>query len=409
MIVDDLQRREAPGDSIELSARLRWTGREERLRLTLPSELAAPAGDASPFLPLPLLLAMRVHEDLEIDGAVSPRLLGASEEVQRIYHGWDLSLRPAAIRVAAERAPAVSGSRAGCFFSRGVDSMYSAARARGADERLDVLLFCRDMDPVQDERVQAQEAELARSAAARLRLPLAICTAKLRPISDPVINWDEGHGAGLATLGLAAGGGLRRLDFPSWGDSESLGPAGSHPALDPLFSTEAVEIRHDLMRNRVEKVGWLATNRPELLPDLKVCFVENRPDNCGRCRKCIWTMACLRVHGALEAADAFPDEIDVARVRSLRLSSRRLRILWLQTLRALPADDPLRDAIGRALRRSARPTLRERLRGRRAWRSAHASGDFHLLPPPWDNGPSGFARQDTNQAVELLWRGRPYP
>ena len=36
MIVDDLQRREAPADSIELSARLRWTGREERLRLTLP-------------------------------------------------------------------------------------------------------------------------------------------------------------------------------------------------------------------------------------------------------------------------------------------------------------------------------------------------------------------------------------
>jgi len=403
VIIDDLRSESQEGDVVR-AARIRWTGGELRLRVRMPEAASGPAGDASPFLVAALLPAMRRHEDLQVEGAVSPQLLGGCEEAQALYHAWDLSLRLCTVHAAEVAAPPQPAGRAdGSFFSRGVDSMYSAIAGR--ERPLGGLVFCSDLDPIHSPPVQANERELASEAADMLGLPLTVVSSNVRELAEPILDWSDAHGAGLAFLALSLGGGFRRITIPSWGDYESLVPCGSHPLLDPLFSAELVEVEHDAtVLGRLEKVGALIRDRPDLLPLLKVCFRIDGTGNCGRCVKCLWTMSCLHAHGALEAATMFPPEIDVDLIGQLRLGARTQRISWGQVCRALAPDDSVRSAIERALRRTATPTLRERVRGR--FRPAER---LDLLPPPWYQGASAFGRHDTNAAVSVLRDGRPYP
>ena len=65
---------------------------------------------------------------------------------------------------------------------------------------------------------------------------------------------------------------------------------GSHPALDPLWSTETLEFVHDgCEATRIEKVALIA--EPDVaLKFLRVCGEDhNGAYNCGWCEKCIRT------------------------------------------------------------------------------------------------------------------------
>lgn len=140
MLVDDLRSRDLEYD-VERSVRMRWDGGELRLWFRVPADSAAPADDWSPFLAATLLAAMRRHEDLELDGPVSPRLLRRSELIQSAYEAWDPGARRCRVRVAGAtptrpRAPGIA-----CFFSRGVDSTFSATTNRVEPGPLTHLVF----------------------------------------------------------------------------------------------------------------------------------------------------------------------------------------------------------------------------------------------------------------------------
>lgn len=404
MVVDDIRLKDVGGRLLR-SARFRSRKGEFRLAVGVPRDFAADPADATPFLPVALLLAMRVAEDLRLEGPVSRRLLEATERLQRTYHSWDVSLRAA--QVEAESCEALPrGTGSGCFFSRGVDSLYAAARRTAAAGELTHLVFCTTLEPIHDEQVRGEEERLADESASRLGLPLVLTTTNIRALTGNLIGWGDLSGAGLAMLALSLAGGMRRMVVPSTLDVRSLGAWGSHPMLDPLFSTEAVEIEHDWIdRGRLGKIGWLVENRPDLLPCLKVCFHANRPDNCGHCQKCTLTMACLRAHGALEQATSFPDELLIGDVARARMVAGQVRIWWNEVYWALDEDDPLRGAIRQGLQRSTHPTPRQLFS---AWRAQLLRRPVPL-PPPWSISSEGFTRHETNSRIALYARGRPYP
>jgi hypothetical protein len=125
--------------------------------------------------------------------------------------------------------------------------------------------------------------------------------------------------------------------------------------LDGMFSTDELEVYHDAPATRPAKVAWLARERPELLPYLKVCFHEDRSDNCGRCPKCLTTMLSLEAAGALGLATGFPREIDRAALAELDVSGLQPReefreIEWRLGERGA---DPLAGLVADALRRGA--------------------------------------------------------
>jgi hypothetical protein len=358
VIVDRLETRESEG-TVARAARFRWNGGEARVAVEVPAELAGDPDDASPFLPLALLPTMRRGEDLVVDGPVSPRLLRGSTRARELYRAWSPPLHESAIEVAEERECVRRSSEIGCFFSRGVDSTYSAAVPREYPGPLSRLVFVAGLAPEHDAQVGAEEVRRARVAAERIGLPLSVLSVNLLDAVMPAIgNLDDITSPMLALAGLAVGGDLGTVLIPASDSSETLGPFGSSPVLDPLFSTEAVTIENDgVAHGRVAKGLWLARERPDLLAELKVCFHENRPDNCGRCAKCLLTMATLRAAGALRAAHQFPDEVDLAAIRERPIRMFQPRADWAAL--ALAVDDgrdpELHAAILEALAHPNRP------------------------------------------------------
>jgi hypothetical protein len=352
MLVSALETR-ALDDAVERSAVFSWRGGERRISIAVAPDLAGDPADASPFLPLALLPAMRCGEDVVVDGPVSPRLVRGAHQVVELYHAWAPELRPAAIEVADERAPADGGAGVACFYSCGVDSTYSAAVPRSYPGPLDRLLFIDGFDPNLDREVMREEIRSAAVGAERLGLPLAVLRTNLHDMTRLFVsNWNDMAGAALAFVALAVAGGAGVVVIPSSDSATAMGPTGSSPVLDPLFSTETTAIVHDSVAlGRVRKGLWLGRTRPDLLPELKVCFSWNSSENCGRCRKCLLTMATLRAVDALPAASRFPGEIDLDALRTMPIHNVSLRCETAELVLELGdgRDPPLRAALQDAL------------------------------------------------------------
>ena len=356
MIIDELQSG-GKGGGTTSSARLAWRGGDFRLDVAMPTEFAAGRPDASPFLCASVLLAMRLGEDLDVRGPVSPPLLKRVARIVDLYAQWDPRLFRTRVRADAELEPAPRAGGIGCFFSRGVDSLYSAATPRGVPGRLTHLVFCDRLEPIHSAGVRAEEVRLAAEAAERLDLPLVLIESNVRELTDPIVrDWADMVGAGLSFLGTSMSGGLRHAVIPSSDGPKTLGPSGTSPMLDPLFSTAEVDVEHDAPATRPAKVAWLARERPDLLPYLKVCFREDRPDNCGRCSKCLLTMLALEAEGSLAQATGFPREVDAEALGAVRIRGLQPREEFEEVERALRArstNDGLADLVGAALVRSA--------------------------------------------------------
>ena len=315
MIIDDLQS-SRDEDRVTSSARLRWARGEFRLEVTMPAEFAPGRPDASPFLCPALLLAMRLGEHVDVRGPVSAPLLERAPAIVDLYSSWDRSLFRTRVRAEEELDPAPRADGTACFLSRGVDSLYSATTPREGRPVITHFVFCDRLEPIHSEGVRAEELRIAGEAAERLGLPLVPIETNIPALTAPIVhNWEDMVGAALAFFGTSMSGGLGHVVIPSSDGPRTIGPCGTSQLLDPLFSTAEVELEYDAPGTRTEKVAWLARERAELLPFLKVCFFEDRVDNCGRCSKCLLENGVprrARPRLPLMANDAKPRVIDSA-------------------------------------------------------------------------------------------------
>lgn len=375
-------------------------GSEVEVGIEGPVEAIDRSDELTGALCLALPIAMRTSEVLEVAGPVDPLLADRLEDLHALYLAWDRAATPTELRLgpmARHRRHHEQRQIAACF-SRGVDSAYTAARPRRAADRLDALVFVDGLEPVHGPSVREEEADRARAMAGRLDLELLVVETDLRrPFEAAGFDWEDAVGPALASVGHALGRRFRRLVVPSGDSYATVEPAGTSPLLEPLLSSERVEIVHDsIARSRLGKVGWLAAERPDLLADLKVCFKEDRPDNCGRCGKCLLTMACLQVHGALEQAAGFPDEVDLDAVRAFRLPMLKARHDWAELAAAIEPDGP-----HAALRAAALATI---ARSRLAGPDDHdRDGNATWVGPWW------LRNHRLNAILSLVVDGRPYP
>ena len=395
-------------EGIEWSARVTYADREHDLRFGGPAALVGQA-DASMFLAATLLPAMAWQQDLHIEGSVSPLLLQRVDRIVRTYRLLDPTLRAPTVTVAEATRPPSTGTATACFFSRGVDSTYSASVPRSDPAPLDAVVYCRTLEPVHDPANSNQELRLAYEVAERLGLPLHPIWTNLRSFTDPMLGWSAMHGAGLGAMALLVGQAFDRVVIPTAYDVASLVPCGSHPGLDPLFSSESITIHHDhLDRSRQDKLEFLVQERPDLLERLKVCYSDSRVDNCGRCPKCLLTMAGLRVAGGLALATQFPSTLDLSAIRSLRVTNVGLRHLWLAIAHRAEdrRDRELADAIGDFLRLCARPSLREVISGRsRLLDRVVGPPQDPRYDPEWSTSFERFDNYFANEELALVRHG----
>ncbi|MDQ2818346.1 MAG: hypothetical protein M3T49_09105 [Candidatus Eremiobacteraeota bacterium] len=281
---------------------------EQKLRYSVCGCL--PSTDCEPFLPIALLVALRLGIPLDVNAPVSPRLLRSLQTVQDIWHVWH-GLARVAIRAESKPTVQAKGARGvGCFFSGGIDSFYTALKH--CDE-ITHLIFVWGFDvPLSRTVLRAEIAGPIRRAARDMGKQLIEVETNVRQISDKYWTWEDAHGAALAGVALLLSSVLRKVYIPSSSTYALLQTLGSHPLLDPLWSTEHTEIVHDgCEASRFEKLKKVV-NCQAAMQSLRVCW-KNSEDtyNCCRCAKCLQAMALLRALGALQRVTTFDHSFDL--------------------------------------------------------------------------------------------------
>lgn len=329
------------------TARGRWT-------METSADVELDTGTA-PWVPAihPIAARMATSLDLRAGADVSP----AVDRAQRAGAAAAVTLLASwfpevdAVPLMVERLEASSvlpaardGRGVGCFFSLGVDSFH-AVRKHG--DEVTHLIFVLGFDIADPESSAARLAvDRARLAADELGKELIVVRTTVRSVSDPLrVPWGRiYHGPALAHVALALSPVLAAVVVPSSPPTTVI--RGSHPHLDPLWSSERVRIVHDDDDPwRPTKIAELA-DYPAALNNLRVCY-QDLPDtyNCGACLKCISTALCLRIAGG--RSETLSTDVSPATVRSHHLDPAFVeRMEWIAAgLRERNDDAELIDAV----------------------------------------------------------------
>lgn len=294
-------------------------------------------GDAA--LALGLMPAMQSGTALEVGPGVSPRLLNQTDAIQVLLSSWDPGMKRVNITASPSDAPSNPGSGTGLFFSGGVDSFYSLVTHRG---EITHLVTINGLDHFDDNRL----ADMCRAVAEEEGLQSIVVSTNARNAVKSLDWLQFGHGAVLASAGLLLQGELGNLLVASSSTPQTLKPVGTHPHLDPLWSTETLTFVHDAMLPRQKKLQHISGD-PVAMKWLRVCWRAPQRYNCGECEKCLRTMIMLDLTGKLGICATLPATLDLRRVSDARLPPRGV-IRWKRLLVA--ADDAGRADLARALR-----------------------------------------------------------
>jgi len=287
--------------------------------------------NGDPFVAAMLLPAMRLGEPLHVSIPVSERLLHSAYEIQSLYHEWDKTLSQITITAPARiehNSTAKTSPYRGLFFSLGVDSFYVLLRnltTRSSPDKITHLILVHGFDIYYgrgNSAVFAAASSSGSKVAKSLGTELVSVATNIRDFSDPLVDWGKlYHGAALASIGLVFEHAFKTIYVAASYPTLDLHPWGSHPQLDPLWSTERTRFVHEgCEAGRVDKTRFIA-RFPIAMETLRVCFFNASTEyNCGCCEKCIRTMIGLHVAGGLQKCKTLPHKIDINKVRNLSLT-----------------------------------------------------------------------------------------
>ncbi|QYJ16522.1 hypothetical protein Rxycam_02355 [Rubrobacter xylanophilus DSM 9941] len=342
---------DASGREVRVSATL---GGEELELHYASSERLYPGLDF--LVPGLLLPAMRHGEQLSIPGGVSPRLLEATAQIQDVFNIWESVFRKVGIR--AERLGTAPANRpaegVACVFGGGIDSFHTLMRHR---EEITHLLYLHPQgeDPRARERALRRVREVAKATGKAL---IEVDTNFRQLSREHRIPWKYAHGPWIASAALLFQHVVGKVFVAGSTTSnyDNLRPQGTHPILDPLWSTERTSFYHDGCEvRRVRKAAEISGFAPAM-KWLQVCDRTGGAGNCGGCEKCLRSMLNLQAAGALKRCQTLPDEIDPEAVRALDLTGYSESYFARENLRALkgtPGNEELVRALQDALERGA--------------------------------------------------------
>jgi hypothetical protein len=272
--------------------------------------------------------AMRFGEKrIAIDAAICPELHKGLVTAMRVICNWydwytvDNNL----VRIEGKKQhyipDSINGKRAGFLFSGGIDSLATLRSNRLYYSKKhpgyirDGLLVCglevREMEkfvPVLDLlSTLGQDADVT-------LVPVYTNIIVLGSEKNAAFWSDfwihEYMGATFASIAHLFSNRLGVLSINSCHDIPNLMPYGSHPLLNPMYSSSDLQIRHEgIHLSRFEKVK-LISEWDLALQHLRVCNDTRNYRtgmlNCANCEKCVRTMLALLACGVLEKTTAFP-------------------------------------------------------------------------------------------------------
>jgi hypothetical protein len=275
-----------------------------------------------------LLPAMHYGEKrIKIEEEICPFLNEGLKTAMGIIRHWsDESYRPLSIEAKkAHPSPYLNQKRhAALFMSGGIDSLAALRLNRlnypkthpGAIKDC-LLVHGFDIGGVVERGMKYPVFDRAKAALSHLvkdaNVNLIPVYTNIRHLCDNRDLWlEKFFGAVLAAVAHAFVSRLNMVFIASSYDITHLHPCGSHPLLDPVYSSYNLRIVHrDLELSRMEKLQIVAS-WDAAFQHLRVCLA-NVPDrlNCGRCEKCVRTMLEFLAINELHKTTAF-EENDVS-------------------------------------------------------------------------------------------------
>jgi len=262
-----------------------------------------------------------------IEGTLCPELRNGLETAFRVIRQWYPKHKTPVIEATSGFFPSFPRvpPRAASFMSAGIDAL-ATVRCNRRDFPLDHPASIRDCffflgfnrhdidseGPVA-ERLRDFERRLGRmSALAReAQINLIPVHTNIRFIAKDHQAWNErGMGAGLASIAHVFSRRVSRILIGSEGSGAIPSPWGTHPLLDPNFSSSDLEVRHDCLNlSRLQKTA-IVSEWPAAMRILQCCWQNEEiaeDVNCGRCGKCIRTIVQLAALGRLDRAETLPN------------------------------------------------------------------------------------------------------
>ena len=267
------------------------------------------------FLPLALAEAMVRVEDVVIEAfPISQKLATSLPEIVNIFCSWNGDdNHPVCIDAITESTQATSKSVI-CCFSGGIDSSFSFSQH--ASEITDLLVVMGFDESAAGEQWQQLVTRLQKFANYYEKRLIAVETNMRQVIESRKLSWGACHGSVLAAIGIALQ--ARKFIIPSSYTYADLFPWGSHPLLDPLWSSETTTVIHDgVSYTRTQKTEQLLQH-PYLLNGLQVCW-KHFEKNCGHCSKCVRTS--LALHMLKAKSSNLPEYSGIESLKVLKPSS----------------------------------------------------------------------------------------
>ncbi|OZG28016.1 hypothetical protein BH683_016370 [Williamsia sp. 1138] len=326
---------------------------------------------ATPWLPPLTVTAMTQGHALSfnqpVDSAAYAGSLAAQEKLLEWYpdrlHNSEVKTTDTKV---AEGAP---GRGVGCFFSGGVDSFYTALKHLDSITHF-IVIHGLDIS-LTNEPLWHETVGHIRMIASALGKELIEVKSNVRVLHAKFgPHWqDQAHGAFLAHVGLLLSPHLKAVYIPASDDKSRLKPLGTHPDLDPLWSSDEVSLIHDgVEASRVEKLEYLKSS-DVAMKHLRVCWSNlSGMYNCGKCEKCVRTMIGLHIVRASDRCATLPSKISPRAVQSmyLRAGGSGGELMAEENMRALAArsqtDSPLYRALDRSLHRGRLANLAIKLK-----------------------------------------------
>lgn len=297
-------------------------------------------GDALLMSALPVAMLRGEGLSLPAGGTASPTLLANLPRIQRIFKLWNP--RFAIVSVEAEPGEPAPAHDEALFFAGGVDSSYELLFQL---ESLTHLICMHGFDfSLSESEAHESEARLS-LVAERYDTKLVIVTSNhSRFLARHGVSRLLGHGLTLGSAGCLLG--FKRCVIASSSTIYEMIPWGSHPLLDHFYSNGSTNFEHsDNATSRLEKTRLIAQD-PFMLDNLRVCW-ESHDENCGRCVKCLRTMAALEIIGV---DGPFPKVANVKAYRRLTAVDEP----WWTTELFVAARDNGQTDLARMLRQGLR-------------------------------------------------------
>ncbi len=267
---------------------------------------------SDPFLVAVLMLAMKRGEDITVEEPISAKLLQGLQKYQERFVAWAPSDYQA-INIHAEprddshiKNSALNMSA----FSGGVDSFYTLWRhlprtGYQPPRQLDYALFMNGFD-IQLSREGVYEYWAQKYSQALDKFDITLLTGSTN-VRNLRVNWTHYHGTALISAAMFFAPHIGSLTIPSSRTpTKKFLVLGTDPCIDPLLSTETLEIIHDENKlTRFDKLKQIGDWEP-MFDNLRVCWEKpEAKQNCSRCCKCAFTMTQLDVLGVLSKYKTF--------------------------------------------------------------------------------------------------------